>query len=510
LRAAGALVHMRARMTRGLNDLEIDAANASNQRLLQRLGEHAPSNPREQWLRDSVVDLSAIVRSFSPSDYALPAHVERIMPADEYATLCRILDEVRALNDECAGLRIGEAELLLGTDSRPRSIRRDLMAFYDRLIPRRLERPNSRDRGDQVRRFERLVGELLPYIDDILGRQPSIHPKCLNVPQDYAAWRLYRETWRPLVTCTPRAGGYDVACRVAPEHRPYCLHLLSLYRWHQENDLANVLLRVRDRAPPLAADGAGEARLRLRAMAEDLEVMRPLLVRNYRASRSMVTLGPGVCVAWQWNLGELVGGVLVAPDERSLLTAEHTMRHHEILSVDREGLLASQDLPWIRSIDLDPPEAALAANLFIVERLYERVFEMYERVDTAAILARFRAPVGDEEADGESERADEAIAVAAQRGDLEAASIEAPAAEVTISPRRRVHGMRFERFIRVLGAMGCEVRQGKGSEVNIYREGGRIARIGHHLRNPELSPALVRIALDRLDIPVAEFLAMIS
>jgi hypothetical protein len=135
---------------------------------------------------------------------------------------------------------------------------------------------------------------------------------------------------------------------------------------------------------------------------------------------------------------------------------------------------------------------------------------MYSRVDTAAILARFREPTGSEGSDDGGERADEAIAIAVQVRDDGGPAGEAPTSEGVARPRRRVMAMRFERFIRLLAAMGCEVRQGKSSEVNVYRDGGRIARIGHHLRNPELPPGLVRMALDRLEIPVAEFLARIS
>ncbi len=461
-------------------------------------------------MRGAISDLRATIRSFGRGEYALPAHFEKIIPAGELATLRGIVEEIRALNDECVGLRIGECQLLLGTDPRPEEIRRALMALYERLVPLRLERPNSRDRGEPVLRFERITLELLPGLDRIMELNPSVHPRCLITPQDYAAWLLYCATWRPLVAFTPRAGGLQVTWRVDPERREYCLGVLSLYRWQYEGELAAVLKRAGDMTPTLGPGGDAAARQRLKAMAEDLEAMRPLLVRNYRASRSLVSLGPGLCVAWHWNLGEVVGNVLVAPDERAMLTAEHDLDHMEILSVDREGLLASQDMPWIRSIDLDLTEggAALAANLYIVERLYERVFAMYERVDTAAVLARFRTPAEEAGSDVQGDGADEAIAVAVQRSDDGAPETEPLASEVVASPPRRVRGMRFERFVRLLRRLGCETRPGKGSEVNVYRPGGRIARIGHHLRNPELSPVLVRIVLEQLGIPVVDFLAV--
>ncbi len=98
-------------MPRGLDDLEIDAADAANRRLRSELGDARPDNLRDQWLRASIADLRAIVRSFSPGDYALPPHFTRILPPDELATLRGLLERVRALNEECVGMRLGEAAL---------------------------------------------------------------------------------------------------------------------------------------------------------------------------------------------------------------------------------------------------------------------------------------------------------------------------------------------------------------------------------------------------------------
>lgn len=503
-------------MPRGLDDLEIDAADAANRRLRSELGDARPDNLRDQWLRASIADLRAIVRSFSPDDYALPPHFARILPPDELTTLRGLLERVRALNEECVGMRLGEAEMLVSSDGRHEEISAAMCSFYDRVLSLRLRRINSRDAGAPTRRFERIYNELLPGLDRILSLGPSVHPCCLSVAQDYAAWVLYASTWRPLVSFTPRVGGMEIAWRMDPAARPYCHQLLSLYRWHCEDDLPRLVRQLRELATPIEASARDEARQRLRTYAEDLAAMRPLLCRNYRSQRTIIALSPDWCVAWHWNIGSTVGNVLAAPDDRALIAGDHDHKHHLILMVDREGLLAQQEFPWRRSVDLPDSDAALAVNLMIIERLFARVFELYTRVDVSAVLARFNAAaVITREVDSTQDReddnavtAEEALALVA-REPLGADRSDAPTTAPAQAPavERRVRGMRFARLIGILRNLGCEVRAGKGSEVTVYRAGARIARLGHHLRNPELSPVLVRIVLGQLGIPVADFIA---
>jgi hypothetical protein len=52
---------------------------------------------------------------------------------------------------------------------------------------------------------------------------------------------------------------------------------------------------------------------------------------------------------------------------------------------------------------------------------------------------------------------------------------------------------------------GCEVRQGKGSEVTVYRQGGRIFTLGHHGSNDEVSSVMVKRLLKRLEIGLVEW-----
>jgi hypothetical protein len=71
---------------------------------------------------------------------------------------------------------------------------------------------------------------------------------------------------------------------------------------------------------------------------------------------------------------------------------------------------------------------------------------------------------------------------------------------------RRIPVLRLQRVLRLFeNRLGCEISPGKGSEVNVYRPGGKIYTLGAHKRNREVHPLTVRRMLKILGIPIREF-----
>jgi hypothetical protein len=76
---------------------------------------------------------------------------------------------------------------------------------------------------------------------------------------------------------------------------------------------------------------------------------------------------------------------------------------------------------------------------------------------------------------------------------------------------RLIRTLRLTRLLGLLrDKLGCEVRQGKGSEVVIYRAGGKIARVGRHTRNREVPATLIRSVLDRVGVSFPEWFAALQ
>jgi hypothetical protein len=167
---------------------------------------------------------------------------------------------------------------------------------------------------------------------------------------------------------------------------------------------------------------------------------------------------------------------------------------------------------------------ALRATARIVTALHKALFAIYEKVDTEAILAKYKLKARTEK---DSEPSDEefaalcqSVAIADQNNSPEQ-QVEALADYLSLTEEgaddeqslpttlgiSKLQALRLSSFLRILQKnLGCEVRKGKGSEVVIFREGGHHFRLGHHKGNPMVPTHLIRNILKHIGIGFDEWL----
>ena len=148
---------------------------------------------------------------------------------------------------------------------------------------------------------------------------------------------------------------------------------------------------------------------------------------------------------------------------------------------------------------------ALVLNCYVLGLFHERLYSFYDRIDFERIRARARSGAADEPADD-----DEVLAISCQ--DLahrdEAEAGEGPPAP---TPRRRpIRSVRLQRLLALLSdRFGCEVRQGHGSEITVYRRGGKKWILGCHKRDAHVPSEVVANLLKRVGIGLDEWLDVV-
>lgn len=471
----------------------IAATNAQNRRIVEVLESKSEQTCREQWVLGSITDLRRVIRDAPPEAFRLPVHFNAIMPGAELEALEALLEQLRSLNNECVGMSMGEAQLLLSQDDRATQLIDDLHAAYAQIITYRLRRHNSKDSGNAYRQFDRIYDELLPGLDRILEFADTVSCLVLHPVQDRAAWDLYSRTWRSWVQVTPM--GVHFAGALDGRLKPLAMRTFGLYAWMQADDLQSVLNRTT--VPPDGApNNPAATRAAIEGMAEDLAIMRPLMAPNFDPLKTQVQVGPNQWAVWFWALTRL-GGIGVASSQRELIAAHTRTKFPQLLGVDYGGDLSVWHMPW-RATHLDDLDT-LAAHHAILKALYDPLLEMYCRIDVDAILARYRRPDPETTpvvpADHAQTEADTAAIAALARADDQAR---------TPDLTRRIRGLRLVRLTDALTSLGCTVRQGKGSEIIVHRPGHRMARLGRHKRNPEVSPYAICNALRRLGLSVRD------
>lgn len=489
-----------------------DVANA---RLAEVVDRAPPDNVYAASVRDRFARKLGEVVSREESVYQLPSRVVALAGKDDATQLQGLLDVLKEFNDCFVGHDVRDLHVLLNTHPVAVGLQRDISNWLGRYTKSRAAGSGAPRSGCPVEFFQRLYEDLGPFLNDLARDPNTIHSLVLEEANDFHAWFMAEETWMPFFRFV-REDNHSVTVQTRFEddaRKQYCGNLLQLYRWPFAQNFPDFALMLA-RSPEftkLALDAPFDKVCgRLRRMADDIQEMRPLLIRNFKPMKTNLRLAQGCWIAFRWGLRHRAGEVEAGVSEQHLLEQYEGNCFQYTMALGGDGLLASSSTPWMTAMAMGFLEIAeearifmqatfLAANLMVVEAIHAKLFTFYDAIDIDTLLARLAR----KSRDGRLDEADEEEFVAATARKL--AEQEEPE---TADPggRHHVASLRSQRLFRILQEkLGCEVRPGKGSEICVYREGGHIFKLGHHKSNDYVGAGWIRRLLRRVGITMQEW-----
>ena len=439
--------------------------------------------------------------------------MKKAATAKLYREFAEYLDDVWSMNEEFVGERVREAEVYLCLTGQDSTLRRRLVNWCRSYIDHRLKQEEPSDQGDPCLTWVRINDELARALS-FHAQHNTINYIFFHEAQHFALWYLSQRTVEPLVRIAP-GGGIEYSSSYRPRDPGLSRQLVTKISKSVfgRDRLARFIDRVRSSADrdEIAEIGGRDWSVveeELGQMTTDLQEMRPYLVRDYDPATSLIDIGRRFFLAWDWSIGYGVANILGGPSEDELRESLVASRMGVGAKLSRAGRLLDYENPWIQAGCTDSPveRAGLAENYYVLKRFHEKLFGLFDRIDFDAIRRKAKGlselpacePEGVSAADS-----DEIFTLSCR--DLAEKVAEGPPA-----PRRRIGMLRIKDMLRCLTrSFGCDVRQGKGSEVNVYRPGAKQYRLGCHGPNPEVPSAVVRRLLRRLDIPEREWLRVV-
>jgi hypothetical protein len=492
----------------GFIELEVKSQLGDRDRIIKVLQEQADVSPySRQSLKGLLQEDWVIVRQ-ADEMYRLPSIAKSFLDANMIAEMNDILSVVRAVNEEFVGLRVSPAEVILAGDERIQELNLRQRAWADEYVRLRLAKTGYR-RGGALRQFERIWLELFPELEDLAFCKGSIHKGLLGEFTVYFPNLLFEKTCRQLIEVSFDKANFSHDYEVISEdlHKEHLLHgLIEQYQCLRFDDLEHILGMV-GQSMGLAESltGVEEIRSRLRLLVADIQEMRPFLRHNFKAEKVLHELAPGLVISWFWGDGQDVGVIPINATVEGMLVNHSMARYGPMLSLRYDGLLSNHLVPWVDTCYFgDSQVNALRATLRIVEAIHSALYGFYSKVDIDAVLARFRKRA--EGASGE-EPTDEEFAASCQSivepmEELPDGDLEFPAA---------FRAVRVQKLCTVLAdSLGCEVRQGKGSEIVIFRCCGHHFRLGHHKRNSYVPTPVIKNLLKHVGVSFDEWLNAIA
>ncbi len=474
----------------------VGEANFSN-RMYERAAAHTHLVPEgmARATRANVAQPGVPVVPVDAARYRPPPHIVKLASEEQLVELAKIMDEVKRINDE----HVGELDLavygLLNGDPEVVTLQNELVQWVDEFAERRLKKRNPRDDNMPIQRFDRVFKDLSLWLNGLANA--GANAVVMGLACKYFPWRVYRDTWGRQVRIARTWDNVHINWgSIETGSRKFCNDWLQGTGWIGVKDLELVCKTVCGDAA--GADRADELRPRVRQLAAEILETRPFLVNRVKPERTIVELGTPtgtVWLAWTWAQAHCLGMVWLGRTRRDLEEDLHTGRSRTSVAIGMDGRMAISSMPWITLEDQPALPSPWVTNHKMLAALHPILRGFYDRVDFQGLLAR-RWHTTPTAAPPETIQADDADEVLA-------ASLELLS---RAEPTLRRGMVRAEQLFKVLGELGCELRQGKGSEVVVSRPGRRLFTLGHHGANAEVGWATIRRLLSRVGLTVGEWL----
>jgi hypothetical protein len=459
-----------------------------------------------EWLARELELGDYLVETQEESDYRLPHNISNFVPQKMITELEDLFSVARNINNDLAGMRISEAQVVMAGDSRALAIAQELRTWAHNYVELRADKAKHRS-GGPMTKFKYLYYELLPDLEKVIYTNKTVNRCFFSEFTDYLPWLIFQKYCAHLLEVRFDQFALETFSRINSKddvERIFLTKILQLYQWHRAGNLSHVLSLLDHKLPkPESSPTTDQMLAKLERLAAEIAEMRPFLVHNFKPENILIEIAPGMIISWFWAVGIGEGLVWIAPTIESMLKQQRAKTSYLTLLLNYDGLLTGYVTPWL-SVDalVENKDRALYLNLQIVEAIHAKLLSFYAKVDVQAIRDRYKK---NQTTKTTSEPTLEEFAAICQ-------TIAEPLDQnETTSEPTTFGAIRSQRLFSILAKnLNCEVRQGKGSEIVIYREGGHHFRLGHHKRNSYVPTPIIRNLLRHVGIDMQEWMAALT
>lgn len=464
-----------------------------------------------------------VIAQPNPKGYLVPTHLHKTAP-DLVEELEWLLAELRELNAEYVGRNTNEVQSYLSLTGEHEALEEHFYSWCKSYFSRRgsLDRLQPRVKNDPFELYRQCVKEFKEFPGWLHVLEGTANMAVLGLSDGYIASEFADQVLCADVSCYQHAKPH----RFASLGNAQAAENLVVRCAHGRQNFAAFLREVGRHLPPaFVPDGSPDweptIRKRVELRAEELGLLRFALCHIDADLSTPRQLAPAIWSRCGWDVyhGRSVLLLLTGADPTKL---DHDRTTHGV-AIRRDGWLCCRAFPWLwlnpdaipEGLDVDRGRL-LGTNLFVLESLTQPLYQKWDELDVELVVRRGTA------ADAPEDERMAALAVvmatAAERDpddpglevvasfDLSTAATEETAGE---AKGKKVGVFRLRKFVRILrNHFDCDWSQGKGSEIKVIRQGSHYYRFANHGHGEVLGPHRLRDCLERLHIPLADFLAV--
>ncbi|NRB38349.1 MAG: hypothetical protein HRU20_07750 [Pseudomonadales bacterium] len=440
--------------------------------------------------KNSVTD---VVNYQEKDSYILPSDKKKILGAKLYDDFNLLLKKIIDINNKFVGKEVIAASVVLNGNEELLSIRHDLLELSKEYCNKRISKTNNRDK-DQLDTYHRIYNEILPWFDQNVAEiKNTVNALFLDLLLEYIPHYLYEHTFQEYVEIRGRS--FFLKHAISSQKKEYMQRQMYLYNFFQ-SPLKDLLEFTGQLPADIESLGKDELLENAFDLAQDVKWMGSYMISSYKHSDNLISIVPDKFdITWTWNCDNSIGFIsfwFENEELRKQLLLNRVLQIH----LNHDGIFEDSIRRWVslqNIYDTNESLLALQINLFILNKIHSYLETIYRKIDHNKILSRYLESANTDDLSVEDE---EKIIVAA----IETANTE----------KKKISKIKQSRLFVLLESLGCEVRSGKGSEITIYKYGGKHYTMGHHKRDEYVHPPTIINILKTLNICPRDFILSIT
>ncbi len=426
----------------------------------------------------------------------LPIDIKKILGEKLYNNTNILLQKMIDINNKYVGQIVSSALISLNNNKEHLSIRYEMLELGKEYCAKRIIKTNNRDK-DEVERYFRIYREILPWLDqNVSERENTIFSSFLDLLLEYIPHFLYEQTFNKYVEIKNR-DQLIIKDAISSQKKQLIKEQFYFYNFHQ-NHLEELLKFTTSIQFPSNIDSLSKDGLLKKVfdLAQDIKWWGTFMCSSYKNFDNLISIIQGeLDVSWSWNSDNSIGFISFWFDNKELVKQLKKRRILQV-SLNYEGVFEDGVRRWVSLLniyDTNNNLSGLKINLFIIEKIHSYLDSIYCKIDVNKILNQYLGKINNDDL------------IVEDKEKIIFTDNNTPKID-----KNEIFKIKQSRLFNHLESIGCEIRGGKGSEITIYKFGGKHYTMGHHKRDEYVySPTIINI-LKTLNISLEDFALSIS
>lgn len=494
-------------LTTKMHQMDADLNEQINNEIIENLENKTNKNSYDKNLLNNLKDhQNEIISKCNEKKWRIPSYISKTSNAECANEIQGILFLIRDINNDLVGISRNEAGAIIKEDPFTVELYGELVSWAKKYCIFRINKPNSKDDGKIFSKYIRIYEEVsaifeptslpttITYHFSFQILEFTSHFLYKNLLKKYISFQIGWNSCRPKINLPNTKYNFKEILRFI-ENEGFYHEDIAQFDYNYISQRLNV-------PSDITSLNTIQKKQRMKELAENINEMKPFLIKSAKHVKSIIRITDDLYFGWTWGVLWGIGAIMLENSHEKIIdVVKNLPMSGAVFAVEIDGTFSCSCRPWIDAELMKEYgiENALDINLYLLQSIHDKLFSFYCQIDLDTILWNWKNKTSHNHTDEE----------------IISSSCQLKLTDADTDPETKLRNpvvkkIRKKEFFNILIKLNCTVTKGKGSEIKIFRPGGKIYIVGNHKRNNYIPVAVIINILKRLEISLDDWMDAVA